>query len=205
MITKLNLASKPFRNRKLPYLVSLLLMALAAAGIIFSFVKWRDANERNELALRDISKFEAEIKELNGKGEQVQKQLPPDKRELLVAAHKLVANKSFGWSRLFADLEAVLPGNVSTSRISVENIFKDGDRIKAQLEFAVLSRDYQSVITMIDNMNSSGIFRAELRSQDRQEGENIIFTEYTLSLIYTPRVSYSPSSADFASTQGGNE
>ena len=48
-----------------------------------------------------------EIKRLNGEGIKVQQQLTPEQQNLLIASHKLVANKAFGWSRLFADLEAV--------------------------------------------------------------------------------------------------
>jgi len=205
VITKLNLASKPFRNRTLPYLISLLLLAIAVAGAVLSFARYRDARDRNEIALKEINEIEVKLKDLNGKGELVQQQLTPDQRAILIASHKLVANKSFGWSRLFADLEAVLPGSVSASRISVENIFKDGDRIKAQLEFSVLSQSYPAVMTMIDNMNSSGVFRAELRSQDLQKTESITYTEYTLSLIYTPSAGYSTNPSQIAQNQGGNE
>lgn len=201
MITKTNLASKPFRNRTLPYVISLLLLALAVAGTAWAFTKWRDAANQNEIAVANIKKMEDELKDLSSKNDAVQQQLPADKRELLIAAHKLVASKSFGWSRLFSDLEGVLPGSVSASRIAVENVYKDGDRIKAQLEFAVLSRDYPAVMAMIDNMNSSGIFRAELRSQDLQQTDTITYTEYTLSLLYTPSVGYSPQIAQ----NGGNE
>ncbi|CAN5372537.1 hypothetical protein BH10ACI1_BH10ACI1_18690 [soil metagenome] len=205
MITKLNLASKPCRNRTLPYLISLLLLALAVAGAVVSFTKWRDANERNDIALKDIEQIELQLKELNSKGELVQQQLTSEQKGLLIAAHKLVANKSFGWSRLLSDLETVLPGSVSASRISVANIFKDGDRIKAELEFSVLSRDYPAVMTMIDNMNGSGVFRAELRSQDLQKTDSITYTEYTLNVIYTPSAGYSTNRSDVASKQGGNQ
>lgn len=205
MITKLNLASRPFKNRTLPYVISLLLLAFAVAGAALSFAKWSDVNDRNELAKTDIMLMEAQLKELNGKGELVQQQLAPEQRKMLIAAHKLVANKSFGWSRLFADLEGVLPGSVSASRISVENVFKDGDRIKAELEFSVLSQNYPAVMTMIDSMNNSGVFRAELRSQDLQKTESITYTEYTLSVIYTPDTSYSTNPSDVATTQGGNQ
>ncbi|MGI8641060.1 MAG: PilN domain-containing protein [Pyrinomonadaceae bacterium] len=205
MITKLNLASKPFRNRTLPYMISLLLLAFAVAGAVLSFAKLSDINKRNELAKSDIEQMQTEVQALKGKGEKVQQQLTPEQRDLLVASHKLVANKSFGWSRLFADLESLLPGGVSVSRISVQEIYKDGDKTKADLEFGVLSRDYQSVMTMIDNMNSSGIFQAELRGQDLQKTERLTYTEYTLRLIYTPRYSYSPTQSDVAQTNGGNQ
>lgn len=204
MITKLNLASRPFRNRTLPYLVALLLLALAVSGATLSFAKLRGITAENEIAKSEVSAMEEEIKALKNKGELVQQQLSPEQSSLLVAAHKLVANKTFGWSRLFADLEAVLPGGVSASRISVENVFKDGDKTRAELEFAVLSRDYQSVMTMIENMNNSGIFQAELRGQDRQQTERLTYSEYTLRLVYTPRFSYSAAPNDVAQS-GGNQ
>ena len=186
MITKLNLATKPFRNRTTPYLLAMLLVAFALSGALLCFAQLRKNITANEIAKGDITRMESEMAELRGKGERVQQQLSPQQKDLLVAAHKLVDSKSFGWSRLFSDLESVLPGNVSASRIAVQNIYKDGDRIKAELELGVLSRDYQAVMGMIGTMNNSGIFKAELRGQDLQKSERTSFTEYTLRLIYTP-------------------
>jgi Tfp pilus assembly protein PilN len=186
VITKLNRASRPFRNRTLPYLIALVLLAFSVGGAILCFAKLRDIDNQNEMVKTQITEFEAKVKDLNAEGEKVQRELTPDQRALLVGAHKLVANKSFGWSRLFSDLEQVLPANVSASRISVENVFQDENRIKAELDFSVLCRDYQGVAQMIDNMNNSGVFKAELRGQDRQETDSITFTEYSLHLIYTP-------------------
>nr|MBA4186132.1 hypothetical protein [Acidobacteriota bacterium] len=165
---------------------------------------WRDAASRNEIAKAEIEQMNTELQALKGKGALVQQSLTPEQQDLLIAAHRLVANKTFGWSRLFADLESLLPGAVSVSRIGVQNVYQDGDKTKADLEFAVLSRDYKSVITMIENMNSSGIFQAELRGQDLQKTESITYTEYTLRLLYTPRYGYSPATAsDVAQTQAG--
>jgi Tfp pilus assembly protein PilN len=186
VITKLNLASKPFRNRNLPYIIALLLLAVSVAGAVLCFARIRRNSELNELAQSQIKQMQADLVRLNGEGEKVQQQLSPEQRTLLVAAHKLVANKAFGWSRLFADLESVLPGSVSASRISVSNVYRDGDRTKADLELAVISRDYQAVVAMIQNMNNSGLFQAELRGQDLQKNEHSVYTVYTLRLIYTP-------------------
>ncbi len=208
MINKLNLSSRPFRNRTLPYLITLLLVAFSVGGVVLCFTKLSDARKNNELAKNDIVEIEKKLSELNSQREAIQEKLTPDQRARLIGTHKLVANKSFGWSRLFSDLEQVLPGSVSASRISVENIFKDGDRIKAELNFSVLSRDYQSVAVMIDNMNNSGIFKAELRGQDLQKTERLTFTEYTLHLIYVPNY-LAPTAAnpsDLAlEQQGGNQ
>jgi Tfp pilus assembly protein PilN len=204
VINKLNLASKPFRNRTLPYVLSLILLACAVAGALLCFAAIRDNTRENDIAKSQIAEMNAEVTRLKGEGEKVQQQLSPEQRALLISAHRLVANKSFGWSRLFADLEQVLPGGVSASRISVENVYKENERTKAALDFSVLSRDYQSVMSMIERMNSSGIFQAELRGQDRQETERITYTEYNLRLIYTPPYGYSAAPQTDVAQTGGN-
>ncbi len=204
MINKLNLASKPFRNRTLPYVLSLVLLAFSVAGALLCFASIRDTTRENDIAKSQIAEMDAEVKRLKGEGEKVQQQLLPEQRALLISAHRLIASKSFGWSRLFADLEQVLPGSVSASRISVENVYKEDDRTKAQLEFSVLSRDYQSVMAMIDRMNTSGIFQAELRGQDLQKNERITYSEYNLRLIYTPVNGYTTApQTDVAQTEQG--
>lgn len=202
MITKLNLATNPFRNRTTPYLLSVALIALGAIGAMLALSQWYAASRENEIVRKNVDEMEAEVKRLKGEGEKVQQQLTPEERELLIASHKLVANKTFGWSRLFADLESVLPGSVSASRINVENVYRDGDRVKAELELGVISRDYQAVMGMIGTMNNSGLFQAELKSQDLQKNERVTFTEYTLNVIYTPAYGYS-TTAPSEVAQGG--
>jgi Tfp pilus assembly protein PilN len=193
VITKLNLSSKPFRNRTLPYLIAILLLACAVAGMIISFARWREVYSRHEIIKSDIQEMEKNLKDLEDQGARVQQSLSPGQKEILIAGHKLIANKTFGWSRLFADLEAVLPAGVSASRINVENVYKDGDQIKAHLDFSVLSQNYQNVMNMIQRMNQTGIFRAELRGQDLQKDDRFTYSEFTLKLTYTPRYGYSTS------------
>jgi len=204
VITKLNLATRPFRNRTTPYLISLILLAFAVSAGLLSFAQMSKIGTQNDLAKNQIKQMDEEIKTLKGRGEAVQQQLTTDQQNILIASHKLVANKTFSWSRLFADLESILPGNVSASRIAVDNIYKDGDRLKAELEFGVLSSDYAAVMSMIGTMNNSGLFQAELKSQDRQQTDRLTYTEYTLHLIYTPAYGYAPSgSNDIAQTTEG--
>jgi len=186
VITKLNLASRPFRNRTLPYLIALVLVAFSVGGAILCFAKVNQLRQENARVFEETKQIEVKIKELNDQRDAVQQELTPEQRALLIGANKLVANKSFGWSQLFSDLERVLPNDVSASRISVQNVFKDGDRVKAELDFAVLSRDFQSIASLLDNMNNYGVFKAELRGQDRQKTERLTFSEYTLHVIYSP-------------------
>ncbi len=205
MITKLNLATHPFRNRALPYIAAGLILLLSAASGIYFLARLNQNWNENALLTASIRERQAEIERLKGEGEKVQQLLTPEQKVVLNASHKLVANKTFGWSRLFADLERVLPGNVSASRISVENVYQDAGNIKAELDFSVLSRDYPAVIAMIESMNNSGLFQAYLRGQDLQKNERITYTEYTFRLIYTPGYGYAtePETDVAQNTQGG--
>lgn len=206
MITKLNLATSPFRNRTFPYLAAALLLVMSVGVGVYCLARLNENAKENELLTKAIQERQAEIQRLKGEGEKVQQLLTPEQKAMLTASHKLVANKTFGWSRLFADLEAVLPSSVAASRIAVDNIYLDGDRIRAELEFAVLSKDYQSVMAMIESMNNSGHFQAQLRGQDLQKNERVTFTEYTFRLVYTPGYGYSAPATDVAKNeQGGTQ
>jgi Tfp pilus assembly protein PilN len=168
---------------------------------VFCLAKLNANKRENDILANDVKERQAEIQRLNGEGEKVRQLLTPDQKAVLIAAHKLVDIKAFGWSRLFADLESVLPGGVSTSRITVQNVYQDAGRVKAELELGVISRDYPAIMAMIDNMNNSGLFQAELRGQDLQKNERITYTEYTFRLIYTPN-SYSTSAATDVARNG---
>lgn len=204
MITKLNLSSNPFRNRTTPYILSFALLFLAFVAGVFLLASWRENVRLAQVAAAEAEDLRKEAEADRTQAELVQKELSPVQREMLLASHKLVANKNFGWSRLFFDLESVIPGGVSASRISVANVFETNGRPGAELDFSVLARDYQSVITMISNMNNSGIFQAELRDQNLQTNQRLKFSEFTLRLVYTPAAGVSAeSSGDIARANDG--
>ena len=186
MITKLNLSTHPFRNRNLPYLLTVLMIGIGVAGAAYCFRTLGLNASADENYRVQISQMGGEIKNLKDEGLKVKQQLSPDQQALVVAAHKLVDNKNFVWSRLFSDLENVLPASVSASRIALKDVSSDSGQVRADLDFAVISRDYAPVREMIDSMNNSGLFEAEIKSQDLQKTETVTYTEYTLHLIYTP-------------------
>ncbi|MCZ2390446.1 MAG: hypothetical protein LC113_05135 [Acidobacteria bacterium] len=204
-ISDLNLATRPFRNRVLPYLAAAALLLAAGVLGIVCLAKLKQNSDTNKVLAARIEASNAEIARLKGEGEKVRQQLTPEQRTVLSAAHRLVANKAFGWSRLFADLEGVLPGSVSASRISVQHIYTDGAKVRAELELGVISRDYAGVQQMIQNMQNSGLFLAELRGQDLQKTDLSVYTEYSLRVVYSPGYSYTAPSPDIAqnSTGGG--
>ena len=203
MITKLNLSTHPFRNRNLPYLLTVLMLGISVAGATYCFSTLGHNNDKDKDYRAQIAEKEADIQRLKGDGLKIRQQLSPEQQNLVVAAHKLVDSKNFVWSRLFSDLENVMPGSVSASRIAVKDVFSDNGQVRAELDFAVLAKDYSSVMNMIDNMNNSGLFQAEIRGQDLQKTERMTYSEFTLHLIYTPTYRMTAPANDLAQNSDG--
>ena len=188
VIQQINLSSRPFRNRTLPWILSAVLLAVSVFGAFFIFVEYQKVSSQTKAVKDEIAKIEPQINQLKKQGEEIKQSLTPEQQNLLRSSHSLVARKRFSWSRLFADLENVLPRDVSVSHIGVRDVIdQGGGRMLAELDFSVMSKDYQSVINMINEMSNSGVFQAvELRAQDLQRDKGSL-TEYTMQLRYAPR------------------
>lgn len=209
VIQQLNLSSRPFRNRTLPWILSAVLLGVSVIAAFFVLVEYQKVTTQTAAIKKEIGKVEPEIAALKRQSEQIRQSLTPEQQQLLTGAHLLVARKQFSWSRLFGDLERVLPGDVSVSSITIRDVYQSNTQNErktlAELDFAVVGRDYQSIMTMINNMNGTGIFQAELRGQDLQRDKGTL-SEYTMHLIYSPRsgVTVSPETQMGATTAANN-
>jgi Tfp pilus assembly protein PilN len=185
--TKLNLASKPFSNHSLPWVVTAAVVFISLIGLVFIVRATRQANLQAAVVQKDINGLGLQEQALRKQAEAVKNSLTPEQFQTLTGAHSLVDRKQFSWSRLFADLESALPGNVRMKRIAVRGVVKRGEQTFAELELAVVAKSPAVVTEMIAEMDRAGIFRAELRSQNLQRGRGESGSEYELFVIYTPR------------------
>ena len=187
MPTQLNLATKPFSNRSLPWVVTAVVMAVS---VLFLFVILRSARQTSARAGAiqvEINNLNAQEHALRQKAEAVRSSLTADQLQALSAAHTLVDRKQFSWSRLFVDLEAALPGVVRVKRIAVRGVATRGDQTFADLELTVVAKTPSIVTDMIAQMDQDGVFHAELRSQTLQRGRGETGAEYELAVNYRPR------------------
>ena len=209
--TKLNLASKPFTNRALPWIVSAAIILVSLVSLVFILRATRNATTQAASVQKDINDLGQEELALRKQAEAVRQSLTAEQKQTLAAAHALVDRKQFSWSRLFADLEAALPGNVRVKRIAVRGISTQGNQTLAELELAVVAKSPDVVTEMISGMDRSGTFRAELRSQNLQRGRGESGSEYELFVIYMPRAGAPAATSPMASAApnsaaaGGNQ
>ena len=194
MNNSLNLASKPFSNRILPWALAALVLFVSLIGLVFVV-------RLTTITRTEANRLEAQINELKQKeqgllttAKQVENSLTPEQQQALPAAHQLVDRKGFSWSRFLADLEGSLPEKVKVTRIAVRDVNKEGDQTVAQLDLAVFAKDAATISDMVTRMHEQGIFEAEIRNQNLQKGRGEAGTEYELFVIYRSRAGYSSDS-----------
>jgi Tfp pilus assembly protein PilN len=187
MPTKLNLASKPFSNRSLPWVVTSVIVIVSLICLVFIVRATSRANAQIFAVQKDINNLKQQELDLRKQADAVKDSLTTEQLQTLAAAHTLVDRKHFSWSRLFADLETALPGNGRVKRIAVRGITTTGDLTLAELELTVVAKSPTTVTEMVAEMDRGGIFHAEIRSETLSRGRGESGAEYELYVIYRPR------------------
>jgi len=187
MPTKLNLASKPFSNRSLPWVVTTLVIFVSLVCLVFIVRATGRANAQAAAVQKDINDLKQQELNLRKQADAIKNSLTAERLQTLAAAHTLVDRKHFSWSRLFADLESALPGAVRVKRIAVRGVTTRGDGTLADLELTVVAKNPATVTEMIAEMDRGGVFHAELRSTTLSRGRGETGAEYELAVIYRPR------------------
>jgi len=196
MTAKLNLASNPFRNRALPWTVTALVAIASIAGLLFIAQSTFRTNAKVRETELDVENLRKDNDALKKRAQAVAIALTPDQKRDLKFAHALVDRKKFSWARLFADLEASLPGGIRVTRISVKEVRMQGDRPTADLDLVVASKSPTTITEMIQQMESEGVFQAELVSQNPQRGKGESGSEYELNVHYVPRAGFAIEPSD---------
>jgi Tfp pilus assembly protein PilN len=187
MSTRLNLASNPFRNRFLPWTVTGLVAIFSIVALVFIAQSTFRTNAKITSTQRDVAELRNQLDNISKQAKAVEIALTPDQKRQLKYAHGLVDRKRFSWTQLLADLEASLPGEIRVTRILVKGVGMEGDRPVANLALVVASKAPSDVTQMIEEMESQGVFHAELTAQNPQRGKGETGSEYELNVHYMPR------------------
>ena len=191
MKNSLNLASRPFSNRIVPWALTVLVLFVSLVGLVIVVRLTTTTRSEADRVQAEINQLKQQETGLLNTAKEVQNSLSAEQQQALPAAHQLVDRKGFEWSRLLVDLESSLPDKVKVSRIAVREVNKQGDQTVAQLDLAVFAKDAAIISDMISSMHQEGVFEAEIRNQNLQKGRGEVGTEYELFVIYRPRPGYS--------------
>lgn len=188
MISRLNLSSRPFRNRTLPWTTAVAVSLASLLFIAYVLTEGARARAQADSVERNVQRLRDEKKAIEAQAEAVRQQVPADQLAVLEAAHALVDRKTFSWSQLFADLEQVLPSDVRVQRISVRDVAQQGGQTRADLEMTVVGRTPDDVTSMIFEMGRLGSFNAVPVTENFKQDRGERGYEWTLRVAYVQRV-----------------
>lgn len=154
----INLASEPFRRDRAVIVASSVLAGLLVltAGLLISLI----LNERHQKkdVLEATAQAEQQLARLAADQAAVEAAMrKPENADVLersVFLNTLIARKGVSWTRLFGDLESVMPHNVRLVGIRPQA----DSRNHIQLEMTVGAQSVEPVVDLLKRMEGSGIF-----------------------------------------------
>jgi Tfp pilus assembly protein PilN len=187
LISRLNLASDPFRNRALPWTIAAVVSLVSLVALLFTLSEYRRVNAEAAVSEQQVAAMRGQRKDLERQAEEIRQTIPPEQQQTLDAAHVLVSRKGFSWSQLFSDLENSMPQTVRVSRINVREVAQVGDQTRADLDLTVVGRTPSDVTGMISEMSRAGVFSAVPVSESQRSGRGESGYEWLLRVSYVPR------------------
>jgi hypothetical protein len=185
--SRLNLASRPFRNRTLPWTVAVAVAGVSLFALFLIVGESRRLKAQADTVERAVTELRKERGQMQAQAQAVRQSVPPEQLKTLEAAHLLVDRKSFSWSQLFADLEGSLPASVRVSRITVRDVSQIGGQTRAELDLTVVGRTPSDVTNMMAEMSRTGSFSVIPLSENAKEGRGDAGIEWALRVSYVQR------------------
>jgi Tfp pilus assembly protein PilN len=186
VISNLNLSSRPFRNRVLPWSITGVVTTISLVLLVLIIRAGGQVSAQAGSVQQDIRDLNKQLSDVQSRAKAVKESLPAEQQQALEAAHALYSRKHFSWTRLFADLEAVLPSNVRVTHIKVRDVLGTRGQTVADLELTIVGKNPSDVTEMITEMDRGGVLQAELLAENLQKGKGESGTESTLSVRYSP-------------------
>ncbi|HEY7513799.1 MAG TPA: PilN domain-containing protein [Vicinamibacteria bacterium] len=186
----LNLASRPFRNERLPAAL------LALAAVVLGLVTLRHAFVLKDLLPGRVSALdkealdlEQELAQLRDEEARLQGPRPdPERLNQWKALRGLVDQRAFSWTTLLASLEEVLPQGVKL--VSIAPLVKDG---RVTLDVSAVARRFEDRHQMLRALDESPEFEDVFL---RTAGESERGEEFTCTTRYLPGVAPRPAAAE---------
>lgn len=189
MLMPINLASQPFRKDR-----PLLAAGYAAAGILamlLVFLIVMIFNQRHQLKgeRREIAELETRLEQIRKDQALIDNQLKkPDNEAVFernVLLNMLIDRKSISWTRIFADLEKVLPGNVRLISVRLPQITNQNQVL---LDMVVGAQDQTPILDLLRRLEGSPVFGATTVHSFQPPSQNEPLYRYRVSVNYTQQL-----------------
>ncbi len=184
----INLSSEPFRrDRAVTIFASLAagLLAVTLGLLVLMIVNERQAKSDLVAAIAQTEKQVAGMASEQATLEASMRKVEnADVLERSVFLNTLIARKGISWSRLFADLEQVMPHNVRLVALRPQANAKN----EIQLEMTVAAQSIEPVIDLLKRMESSTVFTVPSMATMLPPSQSEPLYRYRVSVNYAQKL-----------------
>ena len=174
MRVPINLAAHPYENLR-PLSMAVCGAALSL-GILASLVIWKDLQNRHETRLltEQIRGLETELEQLRHEQQGLEQWLRTPEvqqiRDRSAFLNSLIVRKSLSWTRIFMDLEQILPerAQITSIRPSLN------ESQQAELKLSVAAADIAPLVAFLKNLESSPRFGSPVVESQRFPSERAL-------------------------------
>jgi type IV pilus assembly protein PilN len=187
----INLATKPYQDVRrvlLQWGGLVLLLAVCTVALAWTAVSvWRESRNVNA----KITGLESEIAALDKERNKAVEVLKLPQNSSVVDDSKflngLIARKSFSWTRVFMQLEEIMPPKLHVVSISPE-LQPKTNTVEVHLTVAGTSRE--AAVELVKRLERSPNFREARISEEAEahDKENIDTVRFGLNAVYVPQV-----------------
>ena len=184
----INLSSEPFRRDRAVTIFASLAAGLLAGTLgllVLMIVNERQAKSDLVAAIAQTEKQVAGMASEQATLEASMRKVEnADVLERSVFLNTLIARKGISWSRLFADLEQVMPHNVRLVALRPQANAKN----EIQLEMTVAAQSIEPVIDLLKRMESSTVFTVPSMATMLPPSQSEPLYRYRVSVNYAQKL-----------------
>jgi len=180
----INLATRPYEDAREFWLrwglVVGVLGALTLALLVFAVRGWTEAGrDRHEIARlqAEIAKRDQERSQAQSYLDQAVNRSTRDQSQFL---NGLIQRKAFSWTRVFEDLERVMPSDLHVASLRPEM----NEQGQMQLDMKVIGDNRSGVVELVHRMEGSKHFQQAQLVDESQEAEHGIVA--SVISVYVP-------------------
>ncbi len=185
----INLSSEPFRQDRPVLLASgvcVVLLTGLLCMLIFLIVNERARARENRVAVDRVNTqlraIAAEQAKVDGFLHQPANAVVLERSYLL---NELIERKSVSWTKIFADLESVLPINVRLISVRLPNI---NSRNEVMLDMVVGAKDPVAIIGFLKKLEESPLFGPEETHSSIPPSQNEPLYRYRVTVNYAQKL-----------------
>lgn len=189
MRVPINLSSEPFRKDR-PVLIGSSICAVLLAGLVcvlvFLIVSERQRARDTRLA---VERLNAQLRTISAEETKFDAFLRESQNAVVlersVMLNQLIERKSISWTRIFSDLEQVMPYNVALISVRLPNI---NSRNEVLLDMVVGAKDPPAVFGLFKRLEESPLFGPVEVHSSLPPSQNEPLYRYRLTVNYAQKL-----------------